>query len=136
VCVFVCVCVCARVSMCVRVWGGGEEVCVQEELVATMAAACDARSAVYIGHEHRWQDVDNWFLEAIDACFTLTPIPRQRHPPQYRCVCAVCACAIGSVRVPCVCVCVRACVLARARERAHVIFCAFSVFSLEQQSSP
>jgi hypothetical protein len=44
-------------------------VSVQQDLTDTIAAACGGGSVVFIGHEQRWKDVDQWFHEALARHF-------------------------------------------------------------------
>jgi predicted nicotinamide N-methyase len=47
----------------------GYSLSVQQDLSATVAAACGSGSVVFIGHEQRWKDVDKWFYEALAKYF-------------------------------------------------------------------
>ena len=47
----------------------GYSVSVQQDLSDTIAAACGGGSVVFIGHEQRWKDVDQWFHEALARHF-------------------------------------------------------------------
>jgi predicted nicotinamide N-methyase len=53
-------------------------------LVCTLAAASDTKTAVYIGHEHRWRDIDAWFLEELDVAFSVACVPLEEFPVEFR----------------------------------------------------
>jgi len=56
----------------------------QAALVCTLAAASDTKTAVYIGHEHRWRDIDAWFLEELDVAFSVACVPSEEFPVAFR----------------------------------------------------
>ena len=57
----------------------------QKQLVETLVASCKRETLVFIGHEHRWKDVDEWFLEEIGKYFECETIPLAHHNEYYRC---------------------------------------------------
>eukprot|EP00026_Physarum_polycephalum_P014095 Phypoly_transcript_14569.p1 GENE.Phypoly_transcript_14569~~Phypoly_transcript_14569.p1 ORF type:complete len:200 (+),score=23.42 Phypoly_transcript_14569:359-958(+) len=55
-----------------------------EDLVKTLNCLADSKTEVLIAYEHRWKDVEGYFLELVEKSFTVTKILFEDTDPQFQ----------------------------------------------------